>query len=242
MHCSENALSSWEGLAFFVGITLWTQSCIRMTQCFRRKLLSCLFNQENKCNSQDSLIAYPSSLLNDASVLLQVSVSWRSFLPITIGAFGKCSKSIGILHRFWQGIESCLYLSNPRGVPGLLPDSAWEVEKGGIHAGRVGRPGFVGWAVPSLPGAAPAPPGSGSQGSWFFTHALSAGAGMSGAQLAGTDCQRVAARESASRMWDEAESEAEGIIPHSCNLTPSLPSTACAFQTFFFFLTVKFFL
>lgn len=174
MHCSENALSSWEGLAFFVGITLWTQSCIRMTQCFRRKLLSCLFNQENKCNSQDSLIAYPSSLLNDASVLLQVSVSWRSFLPITIGAFGKCSKSIGILHRFWQGIESCLYLSNPRGVPGLLPDSAWEAEKGGIHAGRVGRPGFVGWAVPSLPGAAPAPPGSGSQGSWFFTHALSA--------------------------------------------------------------------
>ena len=27
----------------------------------------------------------------------------------------------------------------------------------------------------------------------------------------------------------------EGNIPHSCNPTPSLPSTACAFQTFFFF-------
>ena len=37
----------------------------------------------------------------------------------------------------------------------------------------------------------------------------------------------------------EAESEAEGIIPHSCNLTPSLPSTACAFQTFFFFFNSK---
>lgn len=235
MHCSENALSSWEGLAFFVGITLWTQSCIRMTQCFRRKLLSCLFNQENKCNSQDSLIAYPSSLLNDASVLLQVSVSWRSFLPITIGAFGKCSKSIGILHRFWQGIESCLYLSNPRGVPGLLPDSAWEVEKGGIHAGRVGRPGFVGWAVPSLPGAAPAPPGSGSQGSWFFTHALSAGAGMSGAQLAGTDCQRVAARESASRMWVRQNQRRRGSSHILVTLPPLCLVQPVLFKLFFFF-------
>ena len=94
---------------------------------------------------------------------------------------------------------SPVYISAiPEGVPGLLPDSAWEAEMGGIHAGWVGRPGFVGWAVPGLPGAARAPPGSGSQGSWFFTHALSAGAGMSGARLAGTDCQRVAARESAS--------------------------------------------
>lgn len=97
-------------------------------------------------------------------------------------------------------MESCLYLSNPRGVPGFLPDSEWEAEKGGIHAGRVGCPAFVGWAVPSLPGAALAPPGTGSQGSWFLTHALSAGAGMSGARLTGMGCQRVAVRESASWM------------------------------------------
>lgn len=29
--------------------------------------------------------------------------------------------------------------------------------------------------------------------------------------------------------------ERRGNVPHSCDLTPSLPSTACAFQRFFFF-------
>ena len=43
-----------------------------------------------------------------------------------------------------------------------------------------------------------------------------------------------AERESASPMWNEAESRGGGrSFPHSCDFTLSLPSTACAFQTFF---------
>lgn len=188
--------------------------------------------------------AHPRSL-NDVSVLLNVSLCLLKVFP---PYYNRCLlESVLSQLEFCTGFDkgwSPVYIS-------ALPEVCQVPCL--ILSGRRRRAAFMrgGWgALVLLGGRCPAC----LEQPWPHLAPVPRGAGFSP-----TRSQRVlACREpgwpgQAANGWQREKvplgcemrqnQERRGSVPHSCDLTPSLPGTACAFQScLFFFLKVKFFL